>query len=51
VSALGIALEVAQHLFLPNRHFDWADIAWSTGGAFVGAAIAASSLQLLKTAN
>ena len=33
---LGASLEVAQLLFLPNRHFDWADIGWSTSGAFVG---------------
>jgi len=51
VSALGVALEVAQLLFLPNRHFDWADIGWSTSGAFVGAGIAASCLQLLKAAH
>jgi glycopeptide antibiotics resistance protein len=39
-SALGIVLEVAQLLFLSNRHFDWADIFWMTTGAFVGASSA-----------
>lgn len=39
-SALGVLLEVLQLLFLSNRHFDWADIGWSTSGAFVGAIFA-----------
>jgi hypothetical protein len=39
-SALGALLEVAQLLFLSNRHFDWADIFWMTSGAFVGASSA-----------
>jgi threonine/homoserine efflux transporter RhtA len=48
-SALGVLLEVAQLLFLPTRHFDWADIGWSTSGAFVGATVAAAYLG--KTRN
>ncbi len=44
-SALGILLEVAQLLFLSTRHFDWADIGWSTTGAFVGAAVAAACFR------
>ena len=39
---LGASLEVAQLLFLPNRHFDWADIGWLTAGAFVGAFLSAA---------
>lgn len=45
-SAFGVLLEVAQ-LFLSNRHFDLADIGWSTGGALVGVATAASITLLL----
>jgi VanZ family protein len=37
---LGVLLEVLQLLFLPNRHFDWADIFWMTTGAFAGAFVA-----------
>ena len=39
---LGASLEVAQLLFLPNRHFDWADIGWLAAGAFVGAFLSAA---------
>ncbi len=42
---LGASLEVLQLLFLSTRHFDWADIGWSTSGAFVGAAIAAACFR------
>ena len=46
-SALGFSLEVAQLHFLANRHFDWADIGWSTSGAFVGATVAAACFRIL----
>jgi len=45
---LGASLEVAQLLFLSNRHFDWADIGWSTSGAFVGALGAALVSRVLS---
>ncbi len=36
-SALGASLEVAQLLFLSNRHADPMDLLWMTLGAFAGA--------------
>jgi hypothetical protein len=47
-SALGALLEVAQLLFLSNRHFDWADIGWMSSGALVGAALAAACFRSLS---
>ena len=48
---LGTSLEVAQLLFLANRHFDWADIGWSTSGALVGATVAAACFRIATTGN
>jgi VanZ family protein len=45
---LGVSLEVLQLLFLPNRHFDWADIVWMTTGAFGGASVAFSFGRMLS---
>jgi hypothetical protein len=42
---LGASLEALQ-LLLSNRHFDWADIGWSTSGAFAGAFVAWSISML-----
>jgi hypothetical protein len=48
-SLLGASLEVLQLLFLPNRHFDWADIGWSASGAFAGATAGLVGLLLAGT--